>query len=82
MCLGVPEPASSPAKQAEVKEAMEKAILKILGLKAPPKPKKGLKEKIPQFILDLYNKQVNESMGTGEAEMSDSNNQEFENEGL
>lgn len=47
---------------------MGKAILEILGLKTQPKSKKGLKEKVPQFILDLYDKQAKESASKGDQE--------------
>lgn len=46
-------------------EALGKAILKMLGMKNPPKLKNEFKEKVPQFILDEYNKQVDESVGKG-----------------
>ncbi|KAL9978245.1 hypothetical protein ACROYT_G015740 [Oculina patagonica] len=56
----------SDAEQKEIREALGKAILKMLGLKHPPKVKKGSKEKVPQYILDAYNKQVEESEGEGD----------------
>ncbi|XP_078364349.1 bone morphogenetic protein 2-like [Oculina patagonica] len=79
ICLGEPKPPLT-AKEAKVAKAVEKAMLKILGLKTPPKPKKGSKDKIPQFMLDSINKQVNESARRG-MEVSETTNQKLENEG-
>ncbi|XP_078351859.1 bone morphogenetic protein 2-like isoform X2 [Oculina patagonica] len=64
ICLGVPDH-SSTDKETKVAKAVEKAMLQNLDWKTQPKPKKGLKEKIPQSLLDLFHKQVNESEGTG-----------------
>lgn len=56
---------SSDTKDKEMKEALGMAILKILGLKHAPKVPKGSRKKVSQFILDAYNRQVDESEGKG-----------------
>lgn len=74
ICLGAQNPSSDTKKQ-EVKKAMGKAILEILGLKTQPKPKKGLKEKVPQFLLDFYDKQAKESESKGDQEETSGNSE-------
>ena len=64
ICLAVKDELTDANRQ-KMNEALGKAILRMLGMKNPPKLKKGLKEKVPQFILDEYNKQVDESAGKG-----------------
>ncbi|KAL9978243.1 hypothetical protein ACROYT_G015738 [Oculina patagonica] len=62
ICLAVQDDFSD-SEQKEMKKALGKAILKILGLKHPPKVPKELKENVPQSIRDAYNKQFEESEG-------------------
>ena len=64
ICLAVQDD-SSDAKQKEINKALGKAILKQLGLKTLPKPVKGLKEEVPQYIIDAYNNQGNHSKAQG-----------------
>ena len=71
MCLAVQDD-SPDEKQKEINEALGKAILKQLGLKTIPKPKKGLKEKVPQYILDAYNNQGNQTEEQGKENFSSS----------
>lgn len=71
ICLAVPNDPSD-AKQQELHRALGKAILQELGLKDPPKVTREQRENVPQHMMDLYYKQVNESMSNGE----------FENKGL
>ncbi|KAL9978260.1 hypothetical protein ACROYT_G015758 [Oculina patagonica] len=66
-CLGVPNDHSDD-KQQELNKALGKAILQELGLKDPPKVTKEQRENVPQHIINLYYKQVNESMSNGEYE--------------
>ena len=64
ICLPVQND-SSDAKQKEINKALGEAILKQLGLKTLPKPIKGLKKKVPQYIIDAYNNQGNQTEEQG-----------------
>ena len=80
ICFGVPD-GPSYTKQQELNDGLGKAILQELGLKHLPKVTKEQLEKVPQYMIDLYNKRVRESESKGE-ERTDNTNQEFENRGL
>ena len=75
VCLPVQND-SSDAKQKEINKALGKAILKMLGLKTLPKPVKELKEKVPQYILDAYNNQGNQTEQQGKENFSSSTSTE------
>lgn len=60
ICLGLYVDHSSNAKRLEQFKAAEQAILQKLGLQSRPNPQKGSKERIPQFILDLYHNHVSD----------------------
>ena len=75
ICLAVQDD-SSDQKQKEINKALGKAILKQLGLKTLPKPKKGLKENVPQYILDALNNQGNQTEEQGKKNFSSSTSTE------
>ena len=63
ICLGAPSLSmdhTSTSKRSELFKAAEQTILQKLGLQTRPNPKKGSKDKVPQFILDLYHNHVND----------------------
>lgn len=63
ICLGVPSlysDHSTNSKGSEQFKAAEQALLQKMGLQSRPRPRKGLKDKVPQFMLDLYHDHIND----------------------
>ena len=63
ICLGVPSfylDHSAKVRRSAQFKAAEQSMLQTLGLQFRPEPKKGSKEKVPQFMLDLYHNHLND----------------------
>jgi len=51
---------SSNVKRSELFKAAERTFLRKLGLQTRPNPKKGTRDNVPQFIMDLYDNHIND----------------------
>lgn len=63
LCFGVPsnyQEQSSDVKRSDHFRAVEQSLLRRLGFKSLPTPKKGSKDKVPKLVLDLYHNHVND----------------------
>jgi len=63
ICLGVPSlytDHSTNAKRSELFQAAEQSMLQKMGLPSRPRPTKGSKDKVPQFMFDLYHNHIND----------------------
>ena len=81
VCLG--EPDDTPdAREEELYKEMGKIIMQNLGVKNPPKmTKEERRKRLPQSLIDLYNKEA-KSLESKLEKRSNDTIRDFENEGL